>query len=200
MCNYSIAQIPYTPDTSADGTPIILQADELNFVKFDLPFTFPFHGKNLSTLFISPNGVVYTRAAPSTFDYQNGQSAPVHSIAALQSDLFAAQDPEGVRVKSSSDHATIYWKAKLNSQKSGGDIEIHLTLYPDGRIEDYIGVEDSDVEAALQSAATIGLSALSPLSAHTFAYNSSTLHNRLGIRFIPDLIVLVRHPLLPLRR
>ena len=185
-CAYSLSSIPYAPDTSADTAPVLMRADELNYLTVNLPFAFPFHGTVISTVYVSPNGVVYTKSAPGSMDYQNSAQAPLNSIAALHSDLVAEQSDEGVRVASSSDHITIYWKARQYARKSSGDAEIRLTLYADGTIIDSLGVTDVDTQGALQSQATVGLTGPVSSSAYTFAHNSSKVVDHMSVRFVPN--------------
>ncbi len=185
-CNYSMSSTVYSPDTSADAEPVVIQADEANFYALSLPFIFPFHGQSVSTIYISPNGVVYTQRAPTSMDYQNSAKAPTNSIAALHSDLVADRDPQGVRVAADSTHATIYWKMKHYSRRSGADAEVRLTLYSDGRIEDSFAFGDSLTETAVRSQSTVGLAGSTTASSYTYAYNSSLIANRTAVLFTPN--------------
>ncbi len=185
VCQYSMEEISYAPDNSADAAPIVIQADEGSFYTLALPFQFPFHGTLVNTLYLSPNGVVYTKSAPVALDYNNQPSAPHNAIAALHADLTANADPYGVRVATSADHVTILWKVKHFSMPSGGDVEARLTIYADGHIEDFLVFSDHDVQTALQQASTVGLTGPTSASAVTYAYNSAMVKSGSGVRFTP---------------
>jgi subtilisin family serine protease len=185
VCTYTAENVPYAPDTSADEAPISLIADELSYLTVALPFTFPFHGNNVTSITISPNGVVYTKKAPSSMDYNVAAYAPAHAIAALHADLLAEAAPQGVRVVTTNDRATIFWKMKHYAYRSGGDVLIRLTLFSDGRIEDHIAIEDAQVESALQSQGTIGIAGKNEASRYTAAHNSKAISSNIGVRFTP---------------
>jgi subtilisin family serine protease len=183
-CSYSAEKIDWAPDTAADTAAVVQQSDEFNFYQLTLPFVFPYQGQQVTSVFISPNGVVYTQAAPEGMDYENGASAPINSIAALQTDLVASADPYGVRVYADSDHATIFWTAKHYSRRALGDIDIHLSLYADGRIEEFLSFGDSDIQTYVAARSTIGLSGPTADSAYTYAYDdASVITNGLAIRY-----------------
>ena len=119
-------------DTAADTAPIVIQADESNFYQVDLPFAFPFFRESISRIWLSPNGVVYTRA-PQALDYVIGAKAPKNSIAALQTDLIPRASDQGVRVAVASDRVTIHWSGEHYSFPGQGVITVRLTIYSDGR-------------------------------------------------------------------
>ncbi|NLF24575.1 MAG: S8 family serine peptidase [Deltaproteobacteria bacterium] len=184
-CKYTAETVAFNPDYSADTARIVLQADELDYHRYMLPFLFPFHGKQISAIFISPNGVVYTQAAPNRMDFANDSRAPGNSIAALHTDLSATIDPYGVRVSASKSSVTIYWLAKVFGYEGHGDVEIRLSLFKTGTIETHISIPNTTLEQAVQRKATIGLAGQSDASVVTFAANDAAIRDKLAVRFSP---------------
>ena len=129
-------------DLSADIEPIVHQADEGGFVKLDLPFEFPFHGRLIRTVFISPNGVVYEQE-PRTLDYLPGPRAPYNSVAALHLDLTPRAPNQGIRVFTSESKVTVVWKSELYMMPDSGPIAVRLTLYPSGQVTSSVSFEDA---------------------------------------------------------
>ena len=188
-CSYQQSNINFDSTNPAKDTTILMQADEYSMLIADLPFEFPFYGKNYSTINVSPNGVVYFGYKPSSLDYQNKATAPSNSIAAFHTDLIASSDPYGVRLYMSEDKVVIYWETKAWSLRdldgNNGDVYVKLVLYPDGVIEDYISFYDMDTIDHVASKYTIGLSGRGG-GVLTYAYNDSTkLRNNLAIKFVP---------------
>ena len=185
-CTYSTQEISYDPDTAADSEAIALQVDDAPFRRVDLPFAFPFAGGTATYVTISPNGVLYVGNEGTIGDYNNRSSAPIGSIAALHTDLFAALGDEGVRYVVSGDHATFFWKARHFSRRDAGAVDVRLTLYADGTVRDFVSFPDASVEAAVQSRATIGITGNSMRDTATFASNTSMIHSGLGVLFTPS--------------
>ncbi len=121
-------------DTAADAQPIINQADEGSFYAVPLKFDFPFFRGSASVIYLSPNGVVYTKA-PSQLDYQVSGSAPLNSIAALHTDLTPTKVHHGIRVYSGADKVTVAWVDEQYNTQGQGDIFTRLTLYPNGNVQ-----------------------------------------------------------------
>jgi subtilisin family serine protease len=185
-CRYNISEIQYNPDYSADSAPIVVQADELGYYTVGLPFSFPYFGVNVNSITLSPNGVIYTRNAPASYDYTTGNRAPLSSIAALHTDLVSSSDPWGVRYSASADKVTVYWKVKHYYARSNGDVEVRTTIYSDGRIQNFISMPDSSTEAAVRTFATVGLTGATADKSFTYAYNSSAIRNGLSLEFSPN--------------
>ena len=121
-------------DSAADGQTIVNQADEGSFYAVPLKFTFPFFRGSANVLYLSPNGVVYTKA-PVGLDYQVGARAPYNTIAALHSDLTPTKAHHGIRVYSGPDKATIMWTHEHYASQGQGDVQVRLTIYPSGVIK-----------------------------------------------------------------
>lgn len=184
-CQYQVEAIPFAPDNIADAGQIVIQSDENAFYKAILPFSFPFHGQGTQELYLSPNGVAYTRGAPSSMDYQNQSIAPANSIAALHTDLLPGSADEGVRIAALPDRATVNWRMHHYSMQSGGAVRVWLTLHSNGVIEQFMHTDDSAVQSVLQSGATVGLTGARADTAFTFATNSSLISSGMGVRFTP---------------
>ncbi len=119
-------------DTSADDQPIVQRADEGDFYRLDLPFPLPFYDTTLSSVYVSPNGVVYA-TPPSGIDFEPGRQAPIRSIAALHIDMAPLSPRQGIRVFKGGDRVTIVWQAGLfAAQRSNGEVTVRLTLHATG--------------------------------------------------------------------
>jgi subtilisin family serine protease len=196
-----------TVDTSADSQPIVQQADEGEFYRLDLPFPFPFYETSLSTLFISPNGVVYANA-PSSIDFEPGRQAPLQSIAAFHVDMVPLSTGHGVRVFKGSDKVTILWTEGLfAAQKTDSEVQVRLTLHATGRADISVSFgEGADAaslrrlafgdpfqQPAMRPAALIGVSGSSTTSSSTVDLTKSleglvsSLDQRLvlGVSMVP---------------
>ena len=184
-CSYDMSAIGFDPDRSVDSQAIVLQADEFSYYTVSLPFIFPFHNQSISSLVLSPNGVAYTKSAPGSMDYENKSRVPLNSIAPLQTDLFASLDPNGIRVISDSNHLTVQWNAKHYDKKTGSDIQVWLTIYPDGRIRQFASFGGSAFADYVSKRATVGLNGSSSDAAFTYAYNNSLIKENMGVEFVP---------------
>ncbi len=187
-CTYSIESIPYAPDFSADAASIAQQADELNYVSVPLNFGFRFKNADVTALKISPNGIAYTKQAPALMDYQNGQTAPVSSIAALHSDLVATPGSnDGMRYYSGADKAVVYWQAKGYGAAGGGWVSVRMAIKPDGSIEIHIQFADEATRAFFASNSTIGVNGAVGQGSDTYSANnkSKVPSTRLAVRFTP---------------
>lgn len=121
-------------DTAADSQPIVNQADEGSFYALPLKFSFPLFRGSANVIYVSPNGVVYTKP-PVGLDYQVGARAPYNAIAALHSDLTPTKAHHGVRVYSGPDKATILWTHEHYASQGQGDVQVRLTIFPNGVIK-----------------------------------------------------------------
>jgi hypothetical protein len=122
-------------------------------------------------------------AAPDSTDFQNGARAPQNSFAALHADLIAEGSGYGVRVSKKSNQVVISWLTHYFSQRAGAPVRIWVTLHSNGSIDQFISFGSGTVESAVASAATIGISGKTPISATTFAFNDSNIRSGLGLRW-----------------
>ena len=184
-CEYSMEEIAYAPDYSADSAPIINQTDEFGFASVNLPFSFPFHRDSVSQVTASPNGVLYTKAAPTSMDYKNAAIAPEHSIAALHTDLKATANPYGVRYAGSSNKAVFIWRSQVYAYEELGDAEVRTVLYPSGIIDVFVTFTTEALREVVRKKATIGLTWEGSDSAATYAHNSTKIKRGTAVRFTP---------------
>ena len=129
-------------DLSADGESVVNQVDEGAFVRVELPFEFPFLGKVIRSVYVSPNGVVYERE-PRGVDYLPSFRAPNYAIAAFHADLIPKSAVQGVRVYRSVSKVTIAWISELYAMQGEGPASVRLTLYPSGQIVSSISFESA---------------------------------------------------------
>lgn len=129
-------------DTSADSAPIVNQFDEEGYYGLSLPFEFPFFRGSTTSLYISPNGVVYLNP-PDNPDYQVAARAPNNSIAAFQTDLTPRNSREGVRVHAASDRVTISWRSEHYALSGKGPVTVRLTLFRSGIVFSSVSFESS---------------------------------------------------------
>ena len=129
-------------DLSADGESVVNQVDEGAFVQVELPFEFPFLGKVIRSVYVSPNGVVYERE-PRGVDYLPSFRAPNYAIAAFHADLIPKSAVQGVRVYRSVSKVTIAWISELYAMQGEGPASVRLTLYPSGQIVSSISFESA---------------------------------------------------------
>ncbi len=187
-CTYSMEVIPYAPDYSADAAAIAQQADELNYLSVALPFGFRFKNSDVTSIKVSPNGVLYTKNAPMLMDYQNGQTAAVNSIAALHTDLVATPGSDlGVRVYADSAKAVVYWKARGYGAPGEGLAEVRARLAPDGSIESHMSFSDEAARAFFASRSTIGVNGAAGQGSDTYSANtkSKIAQRQFAVRFFP---------------
>lgn len=185
-CSYAIEEIGFDPDRSADGNAIVAQGDEFNFHHVNLPFEFPFFGDKIRAIDVSLNGVIYTRGAPSTPDYQSRDSAPRNAIAALWTDLNLPETPFGVRVASSSEKVTVFWHARQYTRPLEGGVMARVSLYPNGNIESSLQIIDPVLVGVLRGSATLGISGgtgTTPLTYSSSAAGSELIRDGLAIRY-----------------
>lgn len=183
-CTYLTTQIPYTPDTTVNSTPFVQQSDEGFYHSVDLPFVFPFYGRSVRRLVLSPNGVIYAGGDAPLLDYENSSRAPINSIAALHTDL-VPQGKQGIRVHLTPEKATINYRSSLYGMSSSGPVEVWINLYPDGSIEEYLTAANPNVIDTLNRRATIGVTGINGKFSTTYAYKSSAIRDRLAIRLSP---------------
>lgn len=164
---------------------LLLKADEFQFTRFVLPFSFPFHRNSYSEFFISPNGVIYFERPPAGQDYQVGEIAPINSIAALHADLSTSDPGLGVFGHIEKDRFQITWKATAFKNQETGIINIVLTLYRSGVIE--VNIDGSQHALnALAGENLIGLTGPSRYVTTVATGKGSSIAPGTAIRFVPE--------------
>ena len=188
-CEYIMEEVAFDPASDANLSEIVVQADEYNFTAIDLPFAMPWFSGTVNKVWISPNGQLYmTSARPTAIDYQAGSTARSNTIAALNTDFYAASDPYGVRYFTSANRAVVYWKAKHYSRRnsSDGDLEVWLELNADGTVKSTVSFNGSlETQSAVQGDAVIGIKGSSSASAFTAAVDSD-VSDRMSVKFTPQ--------------
>lgn len=181
-CEYYMANTNLPPDTSADsGTLLMQEVDEGSFKTVQLPFAFNFDGRLFDVVTVSPNGLLYMGdRSNSGMDYQNGQTAPINSIAVLQSDLVS-----NVWEAHSADSVTFRWLSYYYANLQAGSADLRLTLHADGSIQEWLSFSAPAIVGLVQQAATIGITGHSASASHTYAYNSSVVSSGLAIQYTP---------------
>jgi subtilisin family serine protease len=185
LCRYSVEETGFSPDLSADSAPIVISSDDNNYSSINLPFEVTWDGGPVSTITVSPNGVVYMGQAPYGNDYLNGSTARRNSIAALHADLYPVGDGYGVRAKVSEDSVTISWVASAYALKSGYAI-VRLKIHATGEIDSWYQFSDGDIEEFFQAASTVGVHGSNAESITTYSYEDGRVRSGLGIRFTPS--------------
>lgn len=183
-CTYDVVESSSGRDRSADAAPIVQQSDELEFVRIALPFDFPFHRESVSTITISPNGVVYMGSVEDRLDFASGSTAPMRSIAALHTDLVTRGSGTGVRVAVAPDRVTIRWVADIFGWSSD-HVEVTLSLFSDGTVRTSLDFATPTVEGLARAGAVMGLRGTSPGSAVTFATGGSKIRDGLEVTYTP---------------
>lgn len=183
-CGYAAASIPFSSDAAVENAPILIQGDELNFQQVDLPFSFPFSGAEQSAITISPNGLVYVARSPQTMDYQNGDKAPISSIAALHADLIM-DGSLGARVLVESNKVSVYWLAEHYSMRGKGQIGVRAVIHQSGTIETFLSFSNAEIQNFMQARATMGVTGPSDAYSRTFAYNNGQIRNGQAVQYTP---------------
>jgi subtilisin family serine protease len=160
-------------DTSADTAPIVNSLDEGGYYRVDLPFEFPFFGERLSTVYLSPNGVIY-KNMPSIYDWDRLEHAPLNSIAVLHADLVPRAAGQGVRVAVTSDKVTVAWSSELYMYPGQGVVTSRATLYPTGEIDTSVSFAEPSGVGTLRryvfgNGSTLGAEAAVGLSGANYA-------------------------------
>ena len=158
-CEYEATLDSGPIDSAADGGEVILQVDEFDWAEVPLPFAFPFHGRAVRSVKLSPNGVLYLQGGVPLFDYENGAAAPPLAIAALQTDWIPALGSHGVRIAVAEDRATFYWSGEHYWARGAGTMHARLTLEASGRVRSSINFETAALEEVVASQATMGIGA-----------------------------------------
>lgn len=175
--NYDVSEIGYNPDKSADSGSLIIQADEAMYEPVSLPFSFPFGNDSTRRIVVSPNGVIYFKNEPETWDYKNSSLAPIYSFAGFHTDLDSTLG--GVRVKVSSNSVTVYWKATHYRYKSLGFLEVRTTLFSNGVIRTAIHSPSADL--GVIGLGTIGITFADSTNSQALKAN----HNNYAVQFTP---------------
>jgi subtilisin family serine protease len=165
-CTYGIVNIPFSPNRSVEGSPVLIQADELNYTTVPLQFNFPFFNSTYSSITVSPNGLVYMgSSAPSGMDFRNSAKAPMNSIAVLHTDLSSSGGvPLGVRVLQESNSVTVYWHSKHYLNPEAGYVTAWITLNSDGSVVSSMDFSNEQTRQFVSQSVTVGMTSSSAVS------------------------------------
>ena len=187
-CHYDVSNISYNPDFSADSKAIVLQGDFGFPKKIDLDFVFPYYGQAITKVFVSVNGMIYLNSRPpySYFNDSNGKTAHPNSISALHTDLVQSSNPYGVRVSSTNQKFTIYWKTQVYGFNAPHEVQIRTTLYKSGEIRSFIDFSSQELENFVKRNATVGINGYLNHKDFTYAYNDSNIKDHLALSYKPQ--------------
>ncbi|MDY0086068.1 MAG: T9SS type A sorting domain-containing protein [Bacteroidales bacterium] len=126
-------EVQLTPSNNNNGT-----------VGFDLPFSFPFYGKNYDEVFMSVDGFLRFEAGLSPWPYyidgrtylkQNKLIAP-----ALSNPFYVVPaNGDGLWVDSKPDSVSFRWRLSVYGQSGTSTVEMIASLFPDGAIKLFYG-------------------------------------------------------------
>ncbi len=189
-CDYSIEEIPFGPDrTVTSGTRIAPYSGSYMFAeRVSLPFTFPYYGRGVNQVGISPNGVINMLGELNSYD-STGYPVPGNeSIDVLHANLRANPSQlQGIYYRGNSTRFDIYWLLSPGYNVSAGNIEIWATLYPNGKVETHIALANQSVQRIVNYNFTMGLRGDSVPHAITYSYNGVPFGTKptLGLRYTP---------------
>ncbi len=133
---------------SISPTGIFMEPDQYDYgnVMIPLPFSFPFYGEMMDTLYIHPDGFVMFENTnfpwPYLFDpelliKQNKCIAP---MLCQKLDMVPAFG-HGIWVEAGSDEVIVRWRADIVQNNYSPEVEFALHLFPDGQIHIIHGEE-----------------------------------------------------------
>ncbi len=171
-CAYTLDSIPYAPPDAVSSAPrLIPNSRTINAARIEqvtLPFQFPFYDSVSNSVWVSINGLIYFRepvgrgAADWYWTPFGGpySIAPLHHHELFDPDLNTILQPEqpganGVRVLATSERVDIEWLVKLPPFPE--KIRIVVSLFPDGRIEQYTSVPSNRVAHKLRQWALVSM-------------------------------------------
>lgn len=184
-CTYSSAEVAGEVSDEIKAALLaqapVIQADELNYYTLPIAFGFPYYGRTLNAVTVSPNGLVY-EVQPTTTDYQVTSVPPVGSIAALWNDWYSAIGTSyGVSVLQRPAFVGVVWRVR-HYRATSGEAHIFLLLHADGRISTAVDFTDAQNESLGQSG-LIGVSGTLNDQSYIAAHASTVIRSGLSIAF-----------------
>ena len=129
------------PNVSAQA--IATPNNNNSYISHQLDFSFPFYGEFFDEIFIHTDGYIMFDEMPSTWPYQMNSDlffSSHSSITPFQADLrFYSSNGDGIWYEGDQNSATIRYKASINGNSSGTDLNFAIKLFPNGDIEFYYG-------------------------------------------------------------
>jgi len=141
-----------------------------------LPFPFPYYQQLVNTIYVYVDGFILFDDQPYTYPYLVDPVLlfrQTHIISPFMTDLrLYYNQNDGMWFEEDANSATIRWKASINGQSTGTDLNFAVKLYPNGIIEYYYG----NMNYPLNTQWTGGLS-----GGDNHNYQYSQLHNHPSI-------------------
>jgi subtilisin family serine protease len=174
QCSYNVTSIPFTPpnvfDASDRVTPVEGRGWWPEYAEINLPFSFPFYDREFTSLKIGLDGIVHFDIADDVYPwtvYSTSYSYP-YSIAPLHTYMYdyfmnTTSDPSngdnarGIYVQTHPGRVDIMWNMDLSTNRTIGKVKIYLTLFPDGRIEQYTSVPTDQLAWNIRKSSVIGI-------------------------------------------
>lgn len=173
--NYTVDQCAVNPQSSpaCPGYKTYYNISDDGYARVDLPFTFPFYGRNFTTSFFYSNGVVgfldpNTQGNGFCCEGVNlaGNPGPAwnYAIYALQTDLIASNPEAKFYTQSDSSYMKYTWD-KINEYGTSNLNTFSATIRPNG----YIGLDYSNINMSRN--VTIGTAGDIALGQYSLSYN-----------------------------
>ncbi len=122
-----------------DQQQLTPQSDLIPFQKVVLPFTFPFYGKQMDTVYVNAYGFITFTPEQLPYYYLVDQEEMIRSnriISPLFSLEYFITGPQGkMWYDSGPDWAGFRWSTKMKNNESGSALNFALRLHKDGKIE-----------------------------------------------------------------
>lgn len=127
----------YTPIT---GQTLSVNGNSSGYASQDLPFQFPFYGKNYTKVFPHVDGYIMFEDHPVPWPYiiyektffRNNKCIAPYMAKPLVID---GGSPDGIWYQGNQDSAVFRWELSQSAGVSTTDINFSVTLFPDGRIK-----------------------------------------------------------------
>ena len=124
------------------GVVLSSPGNRSQFTWIDLPFSFPFYGRDYDGLIVDEDGALHFNTEYYHYPYAvNGNLVfqVRKSILPFGRDLELINEGDMIRYESSNESARIFWKASVVHNEKTYEVEVGAYLYPGGRIEFHNG-------------------------------------------------------------
>ena len=131
-------------ETFPETTGVVLSSsgDRNQFTHIDLPFIFPYYGKEYEGLIVDEDGALHFETEYYKYPYSiNGNLVfqVRKSIVAFGHDLELIDEADLIRFESSNEVVRIFWEASVMFEEQQYRVQVGAYLYPSGRIEFHYG-------------------------------------------------------------
>jgi hypothetical protein len=134
------------PFPEVTGTVLSSKAERNQFSHVDLPFIFPYYGKEYESLIVDEDGALHLDTEYYDYPYSVDGSLVFKvrkSILPFGHQLEYVDDTDMVRFVSSPESVKIFWEAKVIYNDQQYQVQVGAYIYPDGRIEFHYGSCDN---------------------------------------------------------